>query len=96
MCYKFEYDDLYENLWTGINLLFCPVWNCIHNFFKVVKVKYCIKYNANTKTPVSVESRYDTCVLDSVESSMCGIILRSASSVSLSTFSLLLVMSSLH
>ena len=43
--------NLYDNLWTGINLFFfffCPVINCIHNSFKSIEVKYCIKYSTKT------------------------------------------------
>ena len=70
---KFEHirgPNSYNNLWTGTNLLFCPVPNCIHNSFKPTEVKYCIKYNTNTKTSVSFESRTIRVVLDWIESSM--------------------------
>ena len=34
-----------------------PVSNCVHNSFKTIEVKYCRKYNTNTKTSVSFESK---------------------------------------
>ena len=81
---KFEHiwgPNLYDNLLTGINHLFCPVPNYIHYSFEPIEVKYCIKYHANTKTSVSFESRTIHVFLDCIGSSMCGIILRSASSM---------------
>ena len=79
-----------------INLLFLPVPICIHNSSKPIEVKYCIKYSTNTKTSASLESRMMRVFLDWVESSMCGIILRSASSMRLFKFSLLFVIQSLY
>ena len=77
-----------------INLLFLPVPICIHNSSKPIEVKYCIKHSTDTKTSASLESRMIRVFLDWVESSMWGIILRSASFMSLFKFSLLFVMQS--